>query len=415
MSGAEVATPEVFPMSRFWAIFSTQSISLLGSQIVQFSLVWWLTKMSGSASVLAVASIMALLPQVFISPIAGAYVDRWNRRRIMIAADTLIALMVLVIAALYAFGVVQVWHVYALMFLRAVGGAFHNPAMQASTTLMVQKENLSRIAGLNQALFGLVNILAPAIGALLFEVWPLQNVLMIDVGTAAIAVAILLLTKIPQQRRDPGDATKSLYSDLMEGVRYLVHWRGGLYLMLGAVLVNLFFVPAVSLTAILVQRFFGGEALQYASIESMLGIGMVVGGVSLGVWGGFKSKVKTAMLALAAAGVGSAVVGLLPSSAFLLAVACFFLIGLMLPLINGSIFSLLQAVIPPELQGRILTIVVATSSAMAPVGLSVAGPVSDAFGVQVWFVVGGLVMVFFGVLSFFVPSMRDMEKTGSSA
>ncbi len=409
------ASPEVFPASRFWAIFTTQSISLLGSQIVQFSLVWWLTKTSGSASILALASIMALLPQVFLSPIAGAYVDRLNRRLIMIAADTLIALMVLVIAALYAFGVIQVWHIYALMFLRAVGGAFHNPAMQASTTLMVKKENLSRIAGLNQAMFGLVNILAPAIGALLFEFWPLQNVLMIDVCTAAVAVLILVATKIPQPRRDAGDAMKSLTSDIMEGVKYLLHWKGGLYLILGAVLVNLFFVPAVSLTAILVQRFFGGEALQYATIESMLGIGMVVGGLSLGVWGGFKSKVKTALLALVVAGVGSAAVGLMPSSGFLLTVACFFVIGLMLPLINGSIFSLLQSIIPPELQGRILTIVIATSSAMAPIGLSVAGPVSDAFGVQVWFIVGGLVMVAFGVAAFFIPSMRDMEKGGSSS
>jgi MFS transporter, DHA3 family, macrolide efflux protein len=277
---------------------------------------------------------------------------------------------------------------------------------------MVKKENLSRIAGLNQAMFGLVNILAPAIGALLFELWPLQNVLMIDVSTAAIAVLILIIIKIPPPKRDASAAANSLSSELAEGVRYLLNWRGGLYLILGAVLVNLFFVPAVSLTAILVQRYFSGEALQYATIESMLGIGMVVGGVSLGVWGGFKSKVKTAMAALTIAGVGSVVVGFLPSTGFLLAVASFFVIGLMLPLINGSIFSLLQTIIPPELQGRILTIVIATSSAMAPIGLALAGPVSDAFGVQVWFIFGGLVMVIFGVVAFFVPSMRDMEKGG---
>jgi DHA3 family macrolide efflux protein-like MFS transporter len=146
----EIGRSESFPMSRFWTIFSTQSISLLGSQIVQFSLVWWLTKMSGSASVLAVASIMVLIPQVFISPIAGAYVDRWNRRWIMIATDGLIAFMVIILALLYAFGLIQVWHIYTLMFLRAIGGAFHFPAMQASTTLMVRKENLSRVAGLDR-------------------------------------------------------------------------------------------------------------------------------------------------------------------------------------------------------------------------------------------------------------------------
>jgi MFS transporter, DHA3 family, macrolide efflux protein len=405
----EVISPDNFPMTKFWAIFSTQSISLLGSQIVQFSLVWWLTKISGSASVLAVASIMALLPQVFISPIAGAYVDRWNRRLIMIAADGLIAFMVIILALLYAFDLVQIWHIYALMFLRAVGGAFHFPAMQASTTFMVKKDNLARVAGLTQALNGLVSILAPAIGALLYELWPLQSVLMIDVTTASIAIMILLLTKIPQPKK-ASESAKSLISDIRDGVNYLLHWRGGLYLSLGAVLINLFFVPAISLTAILVQRFFAGEALQYATLESALGIGMVVGGVSLGVWGGFKSKVKTAMIALIIAGLCSLTVGILPSSAFLLAVACFFIIGAMLPMLNGSLFALLQAMIPPDLQGRVFTIVMATSAAMAPLGLAVAGPVSDLFGVQIWFIFGGLVMAGFGTLSYFVPSMRDMEK-----
>ena len=395
----------------FWVVFSTQSISLLGSQIVQFSLVWWLTKASGSASVLAVASIMALLPQVFISPIAGALVDRWNRRLIMIATDSLVAMMVVILAILYALGLVQIWHIYALMFFRSIGSAFQFPAMQASISLMVKKESLSRVAGINQALNGMVSIIAPAIGALLFELWPLQNVLMIDISTAAIAMLVLGLTRIPQPRRASGEAVKnSLYSDISDGVRYLLGWRGGLYLILMAMLVNLFFVPAFSLTAILVSKFFGGEVLQYALLESTVGIGMVIGGVGLGVWGGFKSKVKTMVLALAVAGLGSIVIGVLPPSAFLLAVACFFVVGLMLPFTNGSMFALLQTLIPPELQGRVITIVIAITSAMAPIGLSVAGPVSDVLGVQIWFIVGGSVMVFLGVASFFIPSIRDMER-----
>jgi len=407
----EVENSESFPMSMFWVVFSTQSISLLGSQIVQFSLVWWLTKASGSASVLAVASIMALLPQVFISPIAGALVDRWNRRLIMIATDSLVAMMVVILAILYALGLVQIWHIYALMFFRSIGSAFQFPAMQASISLMVKKESLSRVAGINQALNGMVSIIAPAIGALLFELWPLQNVLMIDISTAAIAMLVLGLTRIPQPRRASGEAVKnSLYSDISDGVRYLLGWRGGLYLILMAMLVNLFFVPAFSLTAILVSKFFGGEVLQYALLESTVGIGMVIGGVGLGVWGGFKSKVKTMVLALAVAGLGSIVIGVLPPSAFLLAVACFFVVGLMLPFTNGSMFALLQTLIPPELQGRVITIVIAITSAMAPIGLSVAGPVSDVLGVQIWFIVGGSVMVFLGVASFFIPSIRDMER-----
>ena len=104
---------------------------------MQFALVWWLTKTTGSATVLALATMMALLPQILLGPIAGALVDRWNRRRVLMLADGGIALATLVRALLYALDLAEVWHVYALMLVRSTGAAFHWPAMQASTTLMV--------------------------------------------------------------------------------------------------------------------------------------------------------------------------------------------------------------------------------------------------------------------------------------
>jgi len=117
-------------MTNFLLIFTDQAFSLFGSHLVQFVLVWWLTVTSSSASILALASIIALLPQIFLSPFAGSLVDRWNRRTVMIVADSLIALGVVVLAALYARNIAQIWHIYVLMFFRSAGGAFHWPAMQ---------------------------------------------------------------------------------------------------------------------------------------------------------------------------------------------------------------------------------------------------------------------------------------------
>jgi Na+/melibiose symporter-like transporter len=148
-------------MARFLVIFAGQAFSLFGSRLVQFSLVWWLTATSGSASTLAFASIMALLPQVLLGPFAGTLVDRWNRRRVMIVADGLLALVIVALGLLYAWGGVQIWHVFIAMFLRSLLGAFHWPAMQTATTMMVPEEHLSRVAGLNQSLQGLSNIVAP--------------------------------------------------------------------------------------------------------------------------------------------------------------------------------------------------------------------------------------------------------------
>lgn len=131
----------------FFPMWVGQAFSLLGSELVQFSLVWFLTENTGSASVLATASFISLLPRVFLTPISGAFVDRWNRQKVMIYADAVIAVTTMVLAGIFWIGKTEIWHVYAILFIRALGSGFHWPAMQASTTLLVPKDHLARIAG----------------------------------------------------------------------------------------------------------------------------------------------------------------------------------------------------------------------------------------------------------------------------
>jgi len=407
-------TPEAFasqkPLSRFFIIFAGQSFSLFGSQIVQFALVWWLTKTSGSASVLAFASIMAILPQVFLGPFAGALVDRWNRRLVMIVADGLIALAVVVLAVLYALNAVQIWHIYALTLARAVGGAFHWPAMLASTTMMVPKNHLSRVAGLNQSLQGLSNIAAPPIGALLIEVLPMQSILAIDVGTAMLAIGPLLFLDVPQPCREvTGESRPSVLGDLREGMRYMWRWRGGLFLPVAAMIINLLATPASVLTPLLVTRHFNGGVLEFALLQSTFGVGMVFGGLMLGVWGGFKRRIVTAMVGLIISGFSDIVTGLVPQDAFLVALGARFVSAFMMPIVNGSAFALMQTIVPAGMQGRVFTLVASGSSAMSPLGLAIAGPVADAVGIQIWFIIGGAAMSAMGTVAFFVPSIMEIE------
>jgi DHA3 family macrolide efflux protein-like MFS transporter len=398
------------PLTRFFIIFAGQSFSLFGSQLVQFALVWWLTKTSGSASVLAFASIMAILPQVFLSPFAGALIDRWNRRVVMIVADGSIALATVVLAVLYALGVVQVWHIYAVTLARAVGSAFHWPAMLASTTMMVPENHLSRVAGLNHSLQGLANIAAPPIGALLIEVLPMSNVLAIDVGTAMLAIGPLLFIDVPQPRRDAtGEDQPSVLSDLREGLRYMWSWRGGLFLPVAAMVVNLLATPASVLTPLLVTRHFKGDALEFAWLQSAFGAGMVLGGLTLGVWGGFKRRVVTALVGLILSGLSDIVIGLAPPEAFLLALGARFVSAFMIPIINGSAFALMQTIVPARMQGRVFTLVASGSSAMSPLGLAIAGPVADMVGIQIWFIIGGAATSALGIVAFFVPSIMNIE------
>ena len=185
----------------FFTIWTGQAFSLVGSRVLEFALVWWLTELTGSATVLATATMMWVLPQVFLGPFAGAYVDRWNRRVVMIVADSLIALMALILAALFWSGTIQIWHVYVLMLIRSIGGVFHWPAMQASTSLMVPDEQLTRVAGVNQTMQGALNVIGPPLGAMLVALLPFEGIMLMDVGTAVLAVAPLFFVSIPQPDR----------------------------------------------------------------------------------------------------------------------------------------------------------------------------------------------------------------------
>ena len=185
----------------FFTFWTGQALSLFGTQLVQFALVWWLTETTGSATVLATATLVGVLPNVFLAPVAGVLVDRWNRRMIMIVSDSAVALATVGLAVVFAVDVVQVWHVYLALFVRAAMGTFQFPAAQASTSLMVPPEQLARVAGLNQMLHGGMIIVAPPVGALLLGVLPMPGVLAVDVVTALLAVATLTVIAIPQPGR----------------------------------------------------------------------------------------------------------------------------------------------------------------------------------------------------------------------
>ena len=396
----------------FFLIWGGQAFSLLGSQLVQFALIWYLTKQTGSATVLAMATLVALLPQIFLGPFAGSLVDRWNRRRIMMVADAAIALFTLSLAILFALGVVEVWHIYAMMFLRSLGSAFHGPAFSASTSLMVPKEQLSRIQGINQTLQGGLNIFSAPLGALLLELLPMQSILAIDIVTATIAITPLFFIGIPQPDRalaENGELAGSFLGDLREGFQYVLTWPGLLIFLLMATLINFLLTPASALTPLLVSEYFGGGAIELGWLEAVFGAGVIIGGILLGIWGGFERKMVTVLSGMVGLGAGMAVVGLVPANAFNLALVGMLLSGLMIPIVNGSVGALLQVTVDPDKQGRVFTLVGSAASAMAPIGLILAGPLSDVLGIQTCFVLGGVFCSLAGLAGFRNRALMSLE------
>jgi DHA3 family macrolide efflux protein-like MFS transporter len=403
------------PLKPFFVLWTGQALSLLGSQAVQFALIWWLTERTGSATVLATATFFGLVPQIVLGPFIGALVDRWNRKRILLVADSIVAAASGLLALLFLTGTVRYGYVLALLFVRALGGAFHGPAMMASTSLMVPKEHLTRIQGLNQGLQGGALIITAPLGALLVATLPMASVMAVDVGTALFAIAPLFFIAVPQPEKSEEAERAGLQStwrDVLDGVGYLRSRSGHTPLMIMAILINLCMVPAFALLPLLVVEQ-GGGAMRLGWLNAVFGAGTIAGGILLGVWGGFKPRVYTSFVGLLAAGVATLVLG--GASSVGVAMAGIGALGLTIPLVNGPIHAVLQATVAPAFQGRVFTIYGSVCGAMTPFGLAIAAPVADLVGVRAWYAAGGIACLAMGALAFLVPSIVRIEETADAA
>ncbi|NTV38274.1 MAG: MFS transporter, partial [Anaerolineales bacterium] len=304
---------------KFIPIWGAQIFSLLGSGLVQFALVWYITQQTGSAALLVTATFVALLPDILFAPFTGALVDRLNRRVVMIIADGAIALATLGLVLLFALNSIEIWHIFIVLFLRSLGSTFHWPAMQASTSLMVPEQHLSRFAGLNQAVRGGLNIIAPPLGALLMSLLQFYQVIAVDVLTAIIAILPLFFISIPQPvRSDAVDVVtpKTIARDVVDGFKYLKNWRAMFYLLLIAALLNFLLAPSSTLMPLMVTQVFNGDVWKLSLLESTIGIGIVAGGLTIGVWGGFKNRIITVLLGVIGIGLGVLIFGMAPANRF---------------------------------------------------------------------------------------------------
>lgn len=407
MINPEQRSPSLRP---FWLLWSGQAVSLLGSQAVQFALIWWLTAETESPTILASAAIVGLLPQVLLGPFIGTLVDRWNRKFIMLVADAVVALVSAGLAYLFLTGLATVPHLMAALAIRAIGASFHASAMMSSTSLMIPKAQLTRIQGLNQALQGGAPLVSAPLGALLVAAVSMSNILLIDVMTALIAIIPLLFIQVPQPDHDrPADS--SVLKEMRAGFRYLAKQRGQRYLLYGAAGVNLLVVPAFVLLPLFVVSELRGTALQLGWLEMVFGVGSIAGGVLLGIWGGFERRIKTVLFGLSGLGIAVVTLGLAPADIFVFALAAMLATGVCSSLVNGSVHAILQATVDAHLQGRVFTLMTSLAGAMTPVGLILAAPVAELMGVRFWYLAGGATCLLAAGVATQIPAIMAVEHT----
>lgn len=395
---------------KFIIIWSGQLFSILSSSIAQFAIVLWISLETGSAEVLSLATIAALLPQVVLGPFAGVFVDRWSRKWTMILADSFVALCSAVIALLFYLDVIEIWQIYLLLMLRSIGSAFHAPAMKSSIPLLAPEKELTRIASINQTIQALCNICGPVLGAALIVSTNMSVVMLLDVVGAAIACTSLLFVFIPNPEKIETETTNNVLRDMKDGFIAIRSNRGLKWVMVTEILITFFIMPVVALIPLMTLKNFSGTAYQVSLIELLFGSGALVGGILLGIWNPRVRKVVMINLSYVIVGVSIFITGLLPPSAFIIYAIMAVVQGISMPFYSGPFTALLQTQIEISFLGRVFSLFDSISLLPSILGLLATGFIADAIGIANVFVICGIAIVMTGLLAFFIPSIMNLER-----
>ncbi len=389
----------------FW---SGQLVSLLGSSIAQFVIIWWITLETGSPLYLSIASLLGFAPMVILGPFAGVLVDRWSRRALIGIVDFLQALVTVVLIFLFWLGGVSYWQVLALLALRGVFQAFHTPAVSAIIPLMVPKPKLSRINGLNYLFSGAVNLTGPVVAALLLEFLKIDQILWIDACTFLVAVIPLLIIGIPSVRKKQDKS--SFRKDFVEGLAFIKNARGFVPFLMLATALNFLLTPLSTLLPYYVKFDHLGEAPDLAIVMAFFQGGILAGGLLMSVTKGFKNKMVAIVLSVYVIFLGYTFVALTPPGLFWFMAIGGLIMAFCIPVANVSIQTIIQTVIPMKMQGRVNSVTMALSGAATPFGMILSGAIVEFTGTTNLFLgcVGTGILIL--TLSCFLTDIRHVEK-----
>jgi MFS family permease len=359
----------------FLVVWAGQLVSLIGSGLTGFALAVWVYQETGSATKLSFVLMATMLPQLIVSPFAGALVDRWDRRWAMILSDAGAAVGTLVIAVLLLTDSLQLWHLYVALGFSSVFGAFQWPAYSAATTLLVSKAQYGRAAGMVQLAEAIGQVVSPVLAGLLLVTLGLGGVILIDVITFLFAVITLLVVRFPRpERSEAGTAgSGSLWAEARFGLRYILDRPGLRALLTYFSTINLLFGFVSVLFFPLVLSFASETAVGAAF--SLGAIGMVVGSLLMSAWGGPKRRINGVLWFHLLVVAGVTIGGFRPSLA-LISVSVF-IVFFGIPIGGGSSQAIWQAKVEPDVQGRVFAVRRVFAQAAIPIAYVLAGPLAD--------------------------------------
>ena len=365
---------------------SSQTISLFGSSLVQYAIMWHITLTTESGVMMTLYIICGFIPTFILSPVAGVWADRYNRKMMIILADGLIAMATLVLAILFLMGFDAIWLLFVMAAIRAFGAGIQTPAVGAILPQIVPKEKLTKVNGVNGSIQAVIMFVSPMVSAALLGMASIEIIFFIDVITAAIAIVTLLFfLKISVHEKALEKQTTSYLSDFKLGIQYVNNHD---FLKKFFFFFAVFFVlmaPAAFLTPLQVTRSFGDDIWRLTAIEIAFSIGMMVGGGIIASWGGFQNKIKTLGFASVIMGVCTFALGIVPI--FWLYLGFMGVFGMAMPIFNTPAMVLLQEKIEEDYLGRVFGVMGMVSTSMMPLGMLIFGPISDIIKIE-WLLIG---------------------------
>ena len=392
----------------FAYIFSGQIFSILTSSMVQFAIIWHLTATTESAIVLMIAALAGFLPQALLGPFIGVWLDRWNRKKTMILADSAIAFFSLVLGLYFFIGEPSLAFVYLILVIRSVASSFHAPAFQAAIPLIAPEDELTRVAGWQQMVFSFSTVIGPALGIAVYSATSLGVVLFLDVLGALIANIMLFFVSINQPKVEKQEVP-SFIKEFKLGWNTFIQVKPIVLITIGTAIFGVVFMPLATLFPFMTLQHFELGGYGASIVEAFFGIGMILGGVLLSIFASKWKDITYMFISLVVMGLTCIISGVLNKDAFIVFLVLCFFMGLAAPFFNGPYMAMIQRAYAPEMLGRVISIVTSVMLLASPIGLAVAGPIVDAFGVQVWFFWSGIVTVLTGFYIYIQYKRMNVE------
>lgn len=389
-------------------IWVGQSTSLLTSSVLQMSIVWYLSITTGSAAILTIATLCAFMPQAILGSFTGVFIDRFPRKRVLICSDLFIASISGLLGLVALFGELPIPLILVALVVRSIGTAFHEPAAHSITPLIVPPESITQYAGYAQAFDSVCLLVSPALAALLNARFALQFILFFDVVGAMVAIAILLFVPIPTPETPRAEQPPiRIWADTMDGIRMLRNYEGVFSLLIIGIVYSMVYSPVGSLYPHITMNYFGGSTDHSAFVEIVFSVGSLLGALLLGRLGGRLPKTIGIAGSMFVYGLGVFLVGCLPADGFSIFVCLSFLMGISIPFYHGIVRAIYQLTIPREYLGRAMAVTQSTRRLGMPVGLLFGGLFADTMGINVLYLVMGLLAI---CLAIYVAQMKGLRK-----